>query len=213
MLADKVDGEHPVSYSDLLLAAWKLERWAEARDPLPPKMAITSGSSRMGFQMPGNLFPLHKLKGNCTFATQAATIRNDEVEEDSSVKQEGGEMEPSADEDVGVSGRAGEMDQSIEYIICFAKVVELYQKKNRNCFGCGSPDHLIQDCTKDISKSAQKVYLNTKEGMAKKGGQAPQKPAAAQQASLDEMPQILGHCERLPSCIHTPLLAGVYLKT
>ena len=45
MLAHKVDGEHPVSYSNLLLAMQKLERWAEARDPLPPKMAATSGSN------------------------------------------------------------------------------------------------------------------------------------------------------------------------
>ena len=71
-------------------------------------------------------------------------IRNDEVEEDSSVKQdEEGDAEPSVDEDVEASGRVGEMDQSIEYIIRFAKAVELYQKKNRNCFGCGSPDPLV----------------------------------------------------------------------
>ena len=37
MLAHKVDGGHPASYSDLLLAAQMLERWVEARDPLPPK--------------------------------------------------------------------------------------------------------------------------------------------------------------------------------
>ena len=36
MLAHKVDGEHPASYSDLLLATQKLERWGEAWDPLPP---------------------------------------------------------------------------------------------------------------------------------------------------------------------------------
>ena len=33
----KVDGKHPTSYSNLLLAAGKLDRWAEARDPLLPK--------------------------------------------------------------------------------------------------------------------------------------------------------------------------------
>ena len=37
MLAHMVDGENPVTYSELLLAAQKLERWAEARDPLCPK--------------------------------------------------------------------------------------------------------------------------------------------------------------------------------
>ena len=179
MLAHNVEGEHPASYSDLLLATQELERWAEARDPLPQKMAATSGLNMMHFQMPGN----------CTFATQATTIGNEEVEEDSSVKQEGGEKEPSADEEVKTSGRIGEMVQSVEYIIQFAKVVELYQKKNRNCHRCGSPNHIVWDCPKDISKSTQKVYFNTEEGMAKKGGWAPQKPAAAQQASPDKMPQ------------------------
>ena len=76
-------------------------------------------------QMPGNLFPFHKLKGNCTHAAQAVTVGNDEVEEDPGVKQEGeGETEPSADEDVEASGRVGETDQCIKYITCFAKVVE-----------------------------------------------------------------------------------------
>ena len=43
MLAHKVDGENPAGYSDLLLATQKLERRAEARDPLPPETAVTSG--------------------------------------------------------------------------------------------------------------------------------------------------------------------------
>ena len=34
MLGHKVDGKHPTSYFNLCLAARKLERWAEARDPL-----------------------------------------------------------------------------------------------------------------------------------------------------------------------------------
>ena len=66
-------------------------------------------------------------------------------------------MEPSTDEDVKASGRAGGTDQSMEYIIHFTKAVMLYQKKNRSCFRCGSPDHLVWDCLKDISKSAQKA--------------------------------------------------------
>ena len=33
------------------------------------------------------------------------------------------------------------------------------------------------------------AYLNTEEGMAKKGGQVPQIPAATQWAFVDEMPQ------------------------
>ena len=57
------------------------------------------------------------------------TVANDEAEEDPDEKPEGGgETELLAEEDVEVLGRVGEMDQSIEYIIHFAKVVELYQK-------------------------------------------------------------------------------------
>ena len=37
MLAHKVDGENPVTYSKWLLAAWKLERQADTRDPLLQK--------------------------------------------------------------------------------------------------------------------------------------------------------------------------------
>ena len=37
MLAHKVNGENPVTYSELLPAAQKVERQVEARDPLVPK--------------------------------------------------------------------------------------------------------------------------------------------------------------------------------
>ena len=71
------------------------------------------------------------------------TIRNDETKEHPGVKPEGeGEREPSADEDVKAWGRVGETDQSIKYIIHFAKVVGLYEKKNKICFVCGGPDYL-----------------------------------------------------------------------
>ena len=40
VLAHKVDGENPVTYSELLLAAQKLERWTEARYPLLPKLLL-----------------------------------------------------------------------------------------------------------------------------------------------------------------------------
>ena len=49
-------------------------------------------------------------------------------------------------------------------------------------------DHLMRDCLEDINKSTWKVDLNTKEGMAKKGGWASQKSAAAQWTSPDETP-------------------------
>ena len=45
MLAHKVDAKHPTSYSVLLLAAQKLERWAEARDTLLLKTTTTGGSN------------------------------------------------------------------------------------------------------------------------------------------------------------------------
>ena len=103
----------------------------------------------------GNLFPSCKLKGNHTFTAQAETIVSNEAEENSSVKKEGdGETESSADEEAETSGGVGGMDQPMKYIIHFAKAVKLCQHKNRSCFGCGSPDHLMWDCPKDISKTA-----------------------------------------------------------
>ena len=69
MLANKVDGDHPASYSDLLLAAPKLERGAEARDLLLSETTATGGSYVMYSQTPGNLFRSQKLRDNCTFTT------------------------------------------------------------------------------------------------------------------------------------------------
>ena len=85
-----------------------------------------------------------------------------------------------ADKEVEALGGVEETDQPMEYIVHFAKVVKPYQQKNRSCLGCGSPDHLMWNCPKDIIKSAWKVDLNTKERMAKKGNWAPQKSAVAQ---------------------------------
>ena len=110
-------------------------------------------------------------------------------EADSAAKQEEeGEMEPSADEEVKASGKAEETDQPMEYIICFTKAVKLYQQKNRSCFGCKSPDHLVRDCPKDISKAAYKADLNTQEGTAKKGGWATQKSAVTQSIPRRDSP-------------------------
>ena len=44
----------------------------------------------------------------------------------------------------------------------------------------------MRDFPKDLSKTAQRASLNTKDGMAKKGGWTPQKPVVAQLASLNE---------------------------
>ena len=113
----------------------------------------------------GNLFPSCNLKGNHTFTTTAMTTGNAEGEADSGAKQKGeGEMEPSPDKEVKASGGVEGTYQPMEYIVHFVKVVKLYQQKNRSCFRCSSPKHLVQDCLKDISKSAWKADLNTKEG-------------------------------------------------
>ena len=66
------------------------------------------------------------------------------------------EAEPSADEGVEASGEVDEGDECIKYIACCAKVVELCQKKNKNCFGCGSPDHLIWDCQRMLADLPRK---------------------------------------------------------
>ena len=62
MLAHKVDGKHPTSYSELLLVVQKLERWAEARDLLLPKPTTVGGANVTWPQALGNLFPSRKLK-------------------------------------------------------------------------------------------------------------------------------------------------------
>ena len=89
MLAHKEDGEHPASYSNLLLAAWKLERWEEARDPLVPKTTTTGGSNITQPQALENLFPSWKPKDNHTFTAQSAIVRSIGTEEDLSVKLQG----------------------------------------------------------------------------------------------------------------------------
>ena len=151
MLAHKVDGEHPASYCDLLLDGEKLERWAEARDPLPPRMTVTNGSNAMHSQMSGNLFPLHKLKDNCTFAAQAATIGNNVAEEDPGVEQEREEeAEPSDDKEVEASGEVEEADQSIEYISHFTK------RKTGTASGMGAPTTFYKTAQRMIADLPRK---------------------------------------------------------
>ena len=89
---------------------------------------------------------------------------------------------------MGTSGEVGNVDPLLSYIMQFANAVELYQKKNCNCFGCGSPDHLVKDCPKELGKTARKVGLNMKEGTAKKQGQSSQMLVATQQATPDDTP-------------------------
>ena len=44
----------------------------------------------------------------------------------------------------------------------------------------------MKDCPKEMRKTARKVGLNLKEGMAKKGGQSSQKLVATQKANLGD---------------------------
>ena len=108
-------------------------------------------------------------------------MESNKAEEDSGAKQEGKEeAESSAGEDTETSSGVRGADQSIGYIVHFANMIELYQKKNWNCFGCSSPDHLM--------RATWKASLNVKEGTTKKGGQTPQKAVIAQPASPNEAP-------------------------
>ena len=112
------------------------------------------------------------------------------VTEDSDMKaQEAEDAESSDEENPEISSGLCGADQSVGYIIHCANAVKLYKKKNQNCFGCGSPDHLMKDCPKDLSKTARKGSLNAKEGMMKKGGQTPQKPVFVQLKSPDKAPR------------------------
>ena len=69
--------------------------------------------------------------GNCTFTTQSATVESNEAEEDSGMKPEEEEEAKSSGREYAetLSGVGGE-DQSVGYIVCFANVVRLYQRKN-----------------------------------------------------------------------------------
>ena len=75
---------------------------------------------------------------------QSSIVESIGTEENLSVKPEGEEVAESSDgEDPETSSGTGGADQPVSYIICFANAVELYQRKNQNCFGCGSPEYLV----------------------------------------------------------------------
>ena len=77
------------------------------------------------------MFPSLKLKGNCTFNAQSATAETNKAEEDSGVRLEGEEeAKPSAREESETSGGAGEADQWVRYIVCFANAIQLCQRKD-----------------------------------------------------------------------------------
>ena len=139
MLAHKVNGENPVTYSELLLVAQKLERWVEARDHLLPKTTTAGSLNSSHSRLQGNLFPSRKLKGSLTFTAQSAVVGDQETEEDSDPNPDGEkEAEVSAEKDVGMTGDVDNVEPSLGYITQFANMVELCQKKNHNCFVCGT---------------------------------------------------------------------------
>ena len=81
-------------------------------------------------------------------------MESNKTEEDSGTKPEGEEeAKSSAGEDAETSSGFGGVGESVGYMVCFANVVKLYQRKNQNCFRCSSPDHLVKDCPKDLSKT------------------------------------------------------------
>ena len=149
MLAHKVDGEHTVRYSNLLLAAQKVEWWAETRDPLLPKTSSTVGLNITHSQTSGNLFLSQKVKGSHNFNARSATLESNGVTEDSDTKGE--EVEYSDREDPKTSSGEKGAEQLLGYIIHLANSVKLHQKKNQNYFRCGSPDHLVKDCPKEAT--------------------------------------------------------------
>ena len=101
-------------------------------------------------------------------------MEHNRVTEDLGTKAgEAEDAESYEEENPETSSGFARADHLVGYTIHFANAVELFQKKSQNCFGCGSPDHLVKDCPKDLSKTARKVHLNTKEGMTKKGGWTP----------------------------------------
>ena len=103
MLAHKVNGENHVTYSELLLAAQKLERCVEGREPLLPKTTTARSPNVTHSHSQGNLFLSRKLKGSHTFTAQSAVVEDHETEEDSVPKPNGEkEAESSAEEDVGM---------------------------------------------------------------------------------------------------------------
>ena len=125
MLVHKVDGNHPTSYSDLSLAAQKVERWNKARDPLLPKTTPTGGLNATHSQTPVNLFPSWKLKGNWAFIAQSATVEGNKAGESLDAKPEWEEEVESSTEDLEASSGLCWADQLISYIVHFANAVEL----------------------------------------------------------------------------------------
>ena len=119
------------------------------RSPTPENHP-SGGSNIAHSHTSGNLFPSQKLKGSHTFTARSVMVESNRVPEDSGTIEE---VESFDREDPKTSGGVKGADQSLGYIVHLVSTVELYQKKNQNCFRCGSPDHLVNDCPKDLIKT------------------------------------------------------------
>ena len=81
-------------------------------------------------------------------------MESNRAAEDSGMKaKEEEEDESSEGENPETLSGVGGADQSVGCIVHCANVVKLYQRKSQNCFTCGSPDHCMKDCPKDLSKT------------------------------------------------------------
>ena len=187
MSVHKVNGENPVTYSELLLAAQKLERWVEARDSLLPKS--TTGSNITHSHSQGNLFPPRKLKGSCTFRAQSAVVEDPKTENTSGPKPNGEkEAKSSAEEDVGISGEVGGIDLFLVYITWCAKrgrVILTKEPQLLQVWQPGSPD---EGLPKGSWVNCKEGRFNLERGNGKEG-KSSQKSAATQQGTLGNAPQ------------------------
>ena len=131
MLAHNIDGEHPTRYSDMLLVAPEVGKMGRSQRSSTAEEHHNWRIKHNTFSDTREFFPSQKLKGSHTFTTQSNTVESNEAEEDLGVKpEEEEEAEFSAGEDAEALSGVGGADQLVGYIVCFANVVKLYQRKN-----------------------------------------------------------------------------------
>ena len=67
------------------------------------------------------------------------------------------------------TGNVGDLDPLLGYIAWFTNVVELYQKKNCICFGCGRPQSPGERLPKKTGESYKEGRFKLKRGDSKEG--------------------------------------------
>ena len=70
---------------------------------------------------------------------------------------------------MGTTGIVGNVDPLLDFIMWFANVLELYQKRNCSSFGYGSPDHLVKDCPKEMGENCQEGRFKLERGDGEEG--------------------------------------------